>query len=307
MSVYSNNRLVKNHPNDAWFKIFQFIKPNTTVLDIGCSSGKLGAALKKEKKVKVTGLDIDAEDVKLAKKNLDAAYVVNIEEADLSKYGTFDYVIMADVIEHLVDPVKVLKKVKKLLKPKGSFIFSIPNMANVTTRIELLKGQFTYKEFGLLDRTHLHFYDTAEVNRIFSEAGLVVKKMDCTLRPIPDDLLKKELAEVGIKLTPKLKNVLNKPDSTIYQFIGVAKPGKITKKIATDTTTQLDIISVEIEGIRKDYEGQLKERDEILGKIDQEKHRLEHELSGILNSKSWKLVQKAQTVKKHIAPKRHKK
>ncbi len=304
MSIYSNNRLVKNHPNDAWVKIFQFIEPKTTVLDIGCSSGKLGAALKQEKQTTVVGFDIDKADIKLAKKNLDEAYVVDAEKDDLTKFGTFDYIIMADVIEHLVDPVSVLKKAKHLLKPKGKLIFSIPNMANVTTRIELLKGKFTYKDFGLLDRTHLHFYDTEEVYRVFSEAGMVIGEMDCTLRPIPEDLLKQELADVGMELTPKLKKILNKPDAAIYQFIGEARPGETSKKMNPKSTTQLDIISVEIEGIRNDYEKQLTERDDILGRLDQEKHRLEHELNGILNSRSWKLVQKAQKVKKRISPRK---
>lgn len=307
MSVYANNRLVKDNPNDAWSKIFQFIEPKTTVLDIGCSSGKLGQALKKEKEVHVTGIDIDADDVRLAKKNLDAAYVVNIEKEDLAKYGTFDYVIMSDVVEHLVDPVAVLKKVKQLLKKDGKFVFSIPNMANVTTRIELLKGQFTYKDFGLLDRTHLHFYDTTEVNRVFNESGFVIRSMDCTLRPIPEKLLKKELEGIGISLTPKLHQILTKPDAAIYQFIGVATPGKTPHKMAPETTIQLDIISVEMERMRNDFDKQLKERDEILGRLDGEKRRLQHELDLIHGSKSWKLLTKAQNVKKRIAPPKDKK
>lgn len=302
MSVYSNNRLVKERPNDAWFKIFQFIKPNSTVLDIGCSSGMLGAALKKEKKVTVTGIDIDESDVKLAKKNLDKALVVDAEQSDFSNLGKFDYVIMSDVVEHLVDPVSMLKHIKKLLNPGGVFIFSIPNMANVTTRMELLKGRFIYKDFGILDRTHLHFYDVKEVNRVLNDAGLVVEKMDCTLRVIPENLLKNELEEVGMKLTPKLKKVLERPDATIYQFIGVAKPGKTPKKMPLETTTQLDIISVEIEGIRNGYEAQLKERDETIKQLEQKARELQHELDIIHGSRSWKILVSAQNVKKRVYP-----
>lgn len=296
MSVYSKNKYDKHQPNDAWFKIFQYIQPNKRILDIGCSSGRLGAALKKEKNVYIVGLDIDKADVELAKKNLDEAHIANLETDDLSAYGKFDYVIMADVIEHLVDPVSALQKVKTLLKPGGKFVFSIPNMANVTTRLELLGGRFAYKEFGLLDKTHLHFYDTKEVDRVFKAAGLAVQEMNCTLRPIPDELLKTELDKLGIALTPKLKKLLNSQDAIIYQFIGVAKAGKpVTLK--PESTTHLDVISEQIDEMRQGYDKEIAKKTTEIEGLSKEVNRLDTELSAILNSKSWKLVTKIQDAK----------
>jgi 2-polyprenyl-3-methyl-5-hydroxy-6-metoxy-1,4-benzoquinol methylase len=300
MSVYSNNQLKTQASNEAWTKLFSFIEPGATVLDIGCSSGQLGAALKKQKQVHVIGLDIDKDDVELAKHNLDEAYVSNIETDDLSQYGTFDYVMMADVVEHLMNPIAALKKVRKLLKPGGKFVFSIPNMANVTTRIELLKGSFMYKDFGLLDRTHLHFYDQTEVNRVLSEAGFTVQDMDCTTREIPEDLLKQELDGVGIALTPKLHKVLSQPDATIYQFIGVAVPGKATKKMKVATTTPLDIISVEIENVRMAHQAEVRELRAHAARLDKRILELDHALQTILNSRSWKAVQTVRGVKRRL-------
>ncbi len=300
MSVYSNNQLKKNASNEAWTKLFGFIKPNTKILDIGCSSGKLGAALKKEKKVHIIGVDIDKDDVELAKKNLDDAFLGNIETDDFSKYGTFDYVIMADVVEHLVDPVAALQKVRKLLNKNGKFVFSIPNMANVTTRLELLKGHFMYKDFGLLDRTHIHFYDQTEVGRVLNAGGFKVEDMDCTMREVPPKLLKKELAEVGIELNPKLQETLSRPDATIYQFIGVAAPGKSKYGIKSATTTPLDIISIEIDSMQKEHDKVLLAHQNRIQSLEKEIGRLDHELSGILNSRSWKAVVKAQSVKRKV-------
>ncbi len=302
--MYSNNKYLKDQPNDAWFKIFQFIKPNSTILDIGCSSGKLGAALKKEKKVHVIGVDIDKDDVELAKKNLDDASLLNIEKDDPSHLGKFDYIIMADVIEHLVDPVGALKKVTELLNKNGKLVFSIPNMANVTTRIELLKGKFEYKDFGLLDRTHLHFYDHKEVNRVFDAAGFVVETTDCTMREIPEKLLSKELSEIGVELTPKFHKHLLETEALVYQFIGVASPGKTPKKMPLLTKTPLDIISIEIDRLRDEQTKELEVKNkeaEVLNKkvkeLEETTHTLDNRLSEILNSKGWKMLNRVYKAK----------
>lgn len=304
MSVYSNNRLVKENVNDAWFKIFQFIQPGARILDVGCSSGNLGAALKKEKQVTVIGVDIDADDVTLAKKNLDEAHVVNVEKDSLSKFGKFDYVIMADVIEHLVDPISVLKKIKPALKSDGRFIFSIPNMANATIRIELLKGRFEYHDWGLLDRTHLHFYDHHEIDRVFSGAGFKIESMDCTVRNIPEKILKKELRSIGLSPTKEFIDFLNEPDALTYQFIGVAVPGKQTKQSVLNTTSDLDSVSREITRIQNANNKALAERDALIAKLgtDLEHYKghsvnLENELKNIKNSRAWKLVENAAKIR----------
>lgn len=300
MSVYSNNQYQERRDNDAWSKVFHFIKPGSKILDIGCSSGNLGAALKKYKEnITVVGIDIDEPDVKLAKKHLDDAHVVDIEREDFSRLGTFDVIIMADVIEHLVDPVTALKKIKKLLKPGGRLVFSIPNMANLTTRIELLKGRFEYKDFGLLDRTHLHFYDHVEVARVFSEAGLTIKETDCTVRNIPDDILKKDLSSAGITLTPKLKKYLNETEALIYQFIGYVEVGETKKQPSFKTTSHLDSTSRQMsELIEKHAQEQKVLRDDAAN-ARKEAEAARKELAEILHSKGWKMLEKGHTIVHH--------
>ena len=303
MSVYSQNELSKFGPNDAWIKLFELVPKGSDVLDIGCSSGNLGLALKQQKDVHVVGVDIDEGDLKEAKKHLDAVHLLNVESDDLSGLGKFDVVIMADVIEHLVNPVPALKKIKQLLKPKGRLVFSIPNMANVTTRVELLKGRFEYKDFGLLDRTHLHFYDEAEVNRVFIESGLNVLKTDCTVRDIPEDILVKDLASVGIALTPKLQQNLKESKGLIYQFIGYAEPSAKPKSFTAKTSSDLDSVSK-----------QMREMDEALAasnlqaKIlsDKVKELQKHaddvnaQLQGVLQSRGWRALSKAHKIKHSI-------
>lgn len=314
-SVYSENTFRGEHLNDAWSKIVKFVPPGKRILDVGCSSGRLGAALKTVKNGYVVGIDINQEDIELAKQNLDKAFVVDLEKDSLTKLGKFDVIIMADVIEHLVNPVKVLKKLKVLLVPNGRLVFSIPNMANVTTRIELLKGRFEYKDFGLLDRTHLRFYDKFEVNRVFAEAGLEVVKTNYTSRELPKEILEKDLAEVGIKLTDKLAKYLYDTDALVYQFIGYTKAvDNPTKKMPLTTTSHLDSISREIAAIQQQHASEIIERDKTIADLkhkfetirdsakiaDEERNQLKHELEAIKSSKGWKLLSRLYKIKHFI-------
>lgn len=307
MSVYSNNDMKNIRSNDSWFKIYSFIPEGSKILDVGCSSGNLGKSLKSDKSAYVVGVDIDRDDVKKAKQVLDEAHEVDLESDDLSQLGKFDIIIMADVIEHLINPEKVLEKLKPLLNKGGKLVFSIPNMANVTTRLDLLKGSFEYKDFGLLDRTHLHYYDHLEVQRVFQDSGFKVIKTDCTVRTIPEDLLKKELAEIGIELNTKLKKHLENNEASTYQFIGYAVPSKKKSKFVAKTTTPLDVISKEIDSIREQFNAQIKElgaqledRNTSFIEIEKQRDELHENLQNVYSSKAWKLANKISKLKKSI-------
>lgn len=300
MSVYSNNQYGNASDNSAWHKIFKFIPAKSRILDIGCSSGALGIELKKSKGAYVVGVDIDESDLALAKKNLDQVFLLNVEKDELAQLGKFDVIIMADVIEHLVDPVSALIKIKKLLSPKGRLVFSIPNMANVTTRVELIRGRFEYKDFGLLDRTHLHFYDHTEIDRVFYNSGLDIKDTDCTLRIIPDPILKKYLNEVGIDLTPKLKKHLQSTDANIFQFIGYAQPSGKVNKFAPKTTSPLDVISMEIDAINQSNDKDKAILQKSITKLESDLKIKNQELTDLYESKAWKSVQKYRQIRNKL-------
>lgn len=162
--------------NDSWFKIDPFIPEGSKILDVGCSSGNLGKSLKSDKSAYVVGVDIDRDDVKKAKQVLDEAHEVDLESDDLSQLGKFEVTLLWLTLSNILLIQKVLEKLKPLLNKEELLVFSIPNMANVTTRLDLLKGSFEYKDFGLLDRTHLHYYDHLEVQRVFQDSGFKVIK-----------------------------------------------------------------------------------------------------------------------------------
>jgi 2-polyprenyl-3-methyl-5-hydroxy-6-metoxy-1,4-benzoquinol methylase len=91
----------------------------------------------------------------------------------------FDYIIFADVLEHLVDPWATLKHYSQLLTSGGKIIASIPNVRNLGLLYNLIiKGRWTYSDSGLLDRTHLRFFTRVEIQDLFSESGLTIEKID---------------------------------------------------------------------------------------------------------------------------------
>src|SRR5204862_595399 len=71
----------------------------------------------------------------------------------------FDVVVLADVLEHVLRPVDVLRTiVSRCLKEGGHLVLSIPNVAHGSVRLALLLGDFDRTDTGILDRTHLQFF-----------------------------------------------------------------------------------------------------------------------------------------------------
>ncbi|MGH9720476.1 MAG: glycosyltransferase, partial [Bryobacteraceae bacterium] len=68
------------------------------------------------------------------------------------------YVLCADILEHLREPVSLLRSAWAILDPRGRLIASLPNSGNLYFRLNILSGRFPQDDKGLFDRTHLHFF-----------------------------------------------------------------------------------------------------------------------------------------------------
>ncbi len=163
------------------FYIAKYIELNKKILDVGCASGKLGAYLKKEKNAIVVGVDISKIAIDQATKVLDETYCLNIEKDNLPFVkNSFDIIICVDILEHLFNPRKTLKKLKHYLKNDGYFVLSIPNIANIEIRLNLLLGKFNYQRTGILDNTHIKFFTQKTAKGLVQSAGLKILKIDYT-------------------------------------------------------------------------------------------------------------------------------
>jgi len=152
----------KNHLYDNCFNsyIYNSIENNKLCLDVGCWTGNLGKKLTKEKKCIVDGIDINESALLKAKKNgYQKIYIYDLNNFKNTIQKKYDYIIFADVLEHTIDPEKVLKQFKQNLNKNGSVLISIPNVAFIQNRLNLLFGRFDYSSNGgVLDINHIRFF-----------------------------------------------------------------------------------------------------------------------------------------------------
>lgn len=139
--------------------LLDLVGANKHVLEIGCASGYLSEAMFQRGCI-VEGVELDPELAESARHHCQRVITGNIEDVNTQERirGTFQVILMADVIEHLQDPASVIAHLKEHLGPNGIFIITAPNIAFYKVRQQILKGEFTYTDFGILDRTHLRFF-----------------------------------------------------------------------------------------------------------------------------------------------------
>lgn len=156
-----------NSVNDSHAYLCRRIPKGSTVLDVGCAQGFVGNILKNELNCTVYGIELDKIAFDIAKKsnNYKALYNFDILKRDNQDYKRFvkdnikfDYIIFADVLEHLYDPAEAITFCFDFLKKNGKILTSLPNIAHYDIIDGLLNDKFNYSEVGLLDNTHIRFF-----------------------------------------------------------------------------------------------------------------------------------------------------
>ncbi len=133
----------------------------------------------------VDGVELDEMSVELARPHCRQVMHSNLNDiATIEIKDEYDIIVAADVLEHLADPEFVLSRLKRYLKRGGLLVVSLPNVANVYVRANLLLGRFPYHTKGLLDRSHLHFYTLATMRNLLRKTGWVVEASEVTVIPL---------------------------------------------------------------------------------------------------------------------------
>jgi 2-polyprenyl-3-methyl-5-hydroxy-6-metoxy-1,4-benzoquinol methylase len=200
-------------------EMLKYIPDNAiNILEVGCSSGLFCKALKRPDR-EIWGVEINPEAAQKATEicsfvlsgDFNAVY-------DQLPKNHFDCVIFNDVLEHIYAPWDTIRMVKELLKPSGTIVSSIPNfryIANLITEV-LWEGDFRYKpEGGILDDTHIRFFTSKSICRMFKEQGYEILIHE-GIRPCKSW---KEKLFINLSLG-KLK------DARFKQFATVARPLK---------------------------------------------------------------------------------
>ncbi|OGY23017.1 MAG: hypothetical protein A2126_01720 [Candidatus Woykebacteria bacterium GWB1_45_5] len=295
MSRYKSNINLKDK-NNVLAQIYHRVRENSLVLDVGCAAGYFDKVLKEKKNCKIVGVEIDAEDAKKAESYCELVLNEDIEgknlESKLTRYK-FDHIIFADVLEHLINPGEVLVRVKRFLADTGSILISIPNIAHVSVRLELLSGKFIPEKIGILDNTHLRYFTKESFSDLVRSSGYKVKWLSQSSFDFPEVMIKKFLDELGIKPSKKIMTTLSSPDSIAHQYIFEIVPADKNVKIDRMNEKPIYVVRGFLRSIEEDHEKF--KRDEI-----KYIKSVEEELKVIKSSLAYKIYEKENKIRRWL-------
>jgi methionine biosynthesis protein MetW len=160
--------------------IANLVPRGARVLDVGCGTGALSVQLRDARDATVVGVEPDASRAERAReRGIDTVTGVLSESLEAS-LGVFDVAVYADVLEHLVDPLAELVKVRPFLNASGIVVISVPNVAHWSVRVDLLRGRFRYAEVGIMDATHLRWFTEETLRQLLDQAGVDVVSIERT-------------------------------------------------------------------------------------------------------------------------------
>lgn len=219
--LYNHGKILEN-ANDSLAIIASKIRPGSKVLDVGCGAGNL-ATLLRGKNCRIWGIELDAENAAASEKSGGYEKVCREDLNDFDKdiiSENFDYVVCADVLEHVIDPEKVAKRLMQKLVADGKFIISVPNVAHASIKANLLLNDWTYTELGIMDKTHLRFFTADSLAVFLSNLGLISETWDYTTLPL-DGYQPHKLDELPLEIAEFIRNDVY---AEVMQFVVVATP-----------------------------------------------------------------------------------
>lgn len=216
----------KADPYSSHAQILQWIEQErpSEVLEIGTATGYLSSEMV-ARGCLVTGVEQDPEMAEAAREHCKEMIVGDIENLDCSSLKQYDAIIFGDVLEHLRNPREILLRMSQYLKPGGRVLISLPNVANIWVRLNLLFGNFNYRRVGILDESHLRFFTLHSMRQLADEAGLDVVSVSATPIPLPL-ILPATSKGRSLSFLHLFNWGLTKLRSTLfgYQFILVCQP-----------------------------------------------------------------------------------
>lgn len=150
------------------------VKPEDEILEVGCGGGHI---LKMFPEANLTGLDVSGCMLEKARNNL-TGYNVQLLKGEMHELDladqTFDKVICSEVLEHVEHPEEILKQIRRVLKPGGIAVITLPN-DNMIRQIQSVirySGLSKLPVFNRIawggDEYHLHIWKVREMRTMIS-------------------------------------------------------------------------------------------------------------------------------------------
>ncbi len=226
MGVASPRYMLKPDPHSSHSVILRWLGEGRgrRLLDVGAADGLLSRQLT-ERGWRVTAIEGDPALAQAGARHCGRMITVNLDREIPVGEGPFDVIVYGDVLEHLVDPLRVLVELDRSLGPGGFVIISVPNVAHLWIRLLLLVGRFDYLDRGILDHSHLRFFTERSLRAMLADAGLSVERFSATPAPLyqilPVSWHRRWVAathSINAVIAQKVRRLLG------YQFIVLAHP-----------------------------------------------------------------------------------
>lgn len=168
-------------------RVLRMVRPGSRVLEIGAGPGSITRHLTGTLGCSVVAVEIDPSAIALLEPHAEKVHQLDLNDAGWStrihrEDGLFDYVIAADVLEHVLDPLAVLSAMASLLVAEGSVVLSLPHVGHSVVAACLIDEDFEYRPWGLLDRTHIRFFGIRNIQNLINSAGLSIDKAEFVVR-----------------------------------------------------------------------------------------------------------------------------
>jgi 2-polyprenyl-3-methyl-5-hydroxy-6-metoxy-1,4-benzoquinol methylase len=194
------------------------------VLDVGCAGGALGAALKARGAAFVAGVEACPRPAEQARARLDAVVEGDLLGTPLPfAEASFDWIVFADVLEHVPDSEGAIGRYLRYLSPTGRILVSVPNIRFYLVLLRLLFDRWTYADAGVRDRTHVRIFTRRSLERFLASEGLEIETLARNFRLFDDQ---SRIGRVGALLTRVVTVAFAPwflPDLFTYQYLVVAR------------------------------------------------------------------------------------
>ena len=217
MGKYNVN-INMNNKNSSQTLVLEQVEPGSFVLECGCASGYMTRYMKEKLGCTVDVIDIDPNDIDKAEQYANDAYLGDLDSwlwASHFRCNRYDYILFADVIEHLKHPKETLQMARQLLKDTGKIIISIPNICHNDVILQMFNNHFRYTELGLLDRTHIRFWGVEDFADFVNEIGFKITDTKTVVMPTQGTEQR-----LPFRMNEELMNLLRKRENgEVYQWV----------------------------------------------------------------------------------------
>jgi SAM-dependent methyltransferase len=142
------------------------------VLEVGCGEAGNAPWLRAHGATDLVGVEIHSASAERAREKFDRIEAMPIEQALPLLSGPFDLIVCADVLEHLVDPWDVVRRLGQLAADDGQLLVSVPNIRFLGALVRIAVGVgFRPEPEGIFDATHLRYFTRDNITHLLRQGG----------------------------------------------------------------------------------------------------------------------------------------